>query len=132
MQETLEFEDLFEIVMPSGIDRRIFDLDAAWQQLKIDSKNDPYVLNEVKNWESWSSKVLESFFSKIFATGVLNELDKWKERYSVAYNKVSSSDKLAPIPTVFADKNSILSSPVFWVVMGLLLTTGVFLYAKRK
>jgi hypothetical protein len=127
--ETLDFEDVFNIVTPGGIDRRIIDLDAAFQQLKAEANGNAYVLSEVRAWEIWSKKVLDSWTSKVFATGLLQELDSWKKRYATAYQKIGS--KIAPVPDVFNEDNSILTSPIFWIAVTTIVGTGLYFYVTK-
>jgi hypothetical protein len=130
-EDILDFEDIFEIVTPSDIDRRIHDLDAAWLQLLSDSNNDAYVKAEHSKWDVWAKDVLSSYFNKFFASGVLKELDKWQARYKLAYDRISGN-KLAPAPDVFKNKDSIFASPFFWGTIGVLTVLGIYIYAKKS
>jgi hypothetical protein len=122
----LSFEDLFEIVTPSGVDTRILNLDAAWEALYLSDKNNKYVNNEYNAWNNWSNKVLESSLSKWFASGTLKELDEWKERYKLAHSKIKNNS--APDPRALnTDKLNIWNSPGFWVAAGAGLAIGAIL-----
>jgi len=124
--EDLDYEDILNIVTPGGIDRRIIDLDAAWQQLR----NDPKLLPEIQAWEKWSKSVLDSWWiSKGFATGILEELDTWKKRYALAYEK--STHKEGPRPDVFDEDTSIIQSPFFWIAITAVVGTGLYFYAAK-
>lgn len=131
--DVLDFEDLFEIVTPGAIDRRIHDLDAGWQQLRADSNNDAYIVAEIKRWEDWANKVLDSYFAKFWATSILAELEAWKKRYQLAYNKVANANKLAPTPDSYEEKaNKLLNTPAFWIFSGLAVAIGIYFYGKKS
>lgn len=125
--DVLEFEDLLEIVTPSGIDRRIIALDSAWQQLGR-LNNTSFIAAEIKAWEAWAKSVLDSWSTKVFATGILSELDIWKKRYASAYAQAKNKD--APTPDVFKEESSILASPYLWIAISLVVGTGLYFYAK--
>lgn len=129
--ESIEL-DFFEIVTPGGIDRRVETLDDAWKQLVSDT-NDSYVKSEYSKWTKWSKTILDlSWISKGWATGILKELDDWKARYTVAYNRVKTSNKLAPSPESFQQEKPFFESPIFWVVAGIGLAAGIYFYAQYK
>ena len=127
--EILEFEDVFEIITPGTIERRIHTLDAAWQQLYIDNKKDTFIIGEVKKWNAWATKLLDSWTDRFFGgLSAQKELETWQQRYKSAYDKSQHGN--APSPDNLIIPESILTSPAFWTVAGIVLVLGVYLYGR--
>lgn len=132
MSEIIDFEDLFEIVTPGGIDSRVKELDAAWNVLYQSNPSNQYVSKEYDLWSIWRDRILNlSFLSKSWATGILNELDEWKARYQVAY-KHAEDKRQAVDPIIWRDeidnalgKNNLLKSPVVLVIGTVVITIGL-------
>lgn len=132
MSEVIDFEDLFEIVLPSGIDSRIKELDAAWDVLYQTNSNNQYISREYDLWTIWRDRTLNlSWASKTWATGILNELDEWKARYQVAYKRAEDKNQSVD-PIVWRDeidnalgKNNLLKSPVILVLGTVAITVGL-------
>jgi hypothetical protein len=122
--EVLEFEDLFEMITPSGVESRINSLNSAWVALYKLFNNNEYITAEYKAWNDWATNKLQSTLSKWFASGTLNELDNWKARYKTAYNKVSNNSQInAPKPEdfVFSDNKWYQSPIVLGAGVGILV-----------
>lgn len=127
--DSIEF-DLFEIVTPGGLDRRVQTLDAAWLQLFNDSSGNPYIASEFAKWRVWAENVLnQSWISKGWATGLLAELDEWKARYSEAHKRAASN---APSPLTLEREKPFFESPIFWIVAGIGIAAGIYYYARKK
>ena len=130
--DVIDFEDLFEIVLPSGIDSRIESLGAAWDVLYQTNPDNKYVSREYDLWNLWKNKTLNlSFISKSWATGILNELDKWKARYEVAYKSANQKNE-AVNPIVWKSEisnalgeNNLLRSPIVLVIGTITATIGL-------
>lgn len=128
VNEDLELEDLFEIITPGTIERRIHTLDDAWQQLYNDNKDNAFIKSETAKWNMWAKKLLDSWTDRFFSLSAQRELDNWSKRYKAAYDQAKT--KNAPGPDNIIDADSILSSPVFWTVAGVVLVIGIYLYGK--
>lgn len=103
---TLAFEDLFEIYTPSGVEREVKSLYAAWDALyNAANKQDPYITSEYRAYKIWSRSVLDSYLSRAFASGTLQELEGWKKRYQTAadYLKKKLGIKNLPAPFIIGD-----------------------------
>lgn len=130
MQDTLDFEDLFEIVTPSGVDRRILALDSAWSRLLSLAPDNSFLQSEFVAWRKWSENALDSFLSKFMASGTLTELDEWKARYNQAYSKVSGGTSIdAPSPF---DLNKDFKVPAWLIPVAILGGIGLVVYLLSK
>lgn len=136
MYSTLDFEDIFdeidaleledvEIVTPKQVESRLRVSWSAWDALYQANKNNPYIASEYKRFKLWVVPTLDSQASLYFASGTLNNLDKWDQRYQTAYGKATNTD-IAPTPD---DNKQIQLDSNTLMYVGIGLAAGLLLWA---
>lgn len=122
-----------DIVTPEGVARRVMSLDSAWQTLR--SSREPVVHSELTAWNKWRNTILNSYFSRLFATGTLNELDSWEQRYAAAFD-AAGSPNTAPRPTAVGQPKPQLAAPLPWAFYAgagaVVLLIGFGMYVARR
>lgn len=100
-QEILDFEDMLddvvEVVTPQQVEARLRTSWSAWDKLYQGNKTTPYIADEYKRFKQWIIPTLASESSLWFASGTLNQLDRWDARYKAAYLKAANiTDVVSP------------------------------------
>jgi|SRR5690349_418890 len=129
-KQEYDFEDLFtylggdtEIVTPSVVESKIASLDSAWEALYNNNKKDIVIASEYAAWSTWRDNVNNSYLSKVFASGTLNDLDEWKIRYANAYQ--NDKTKAAPSPTLFKTREQEIEDSPAQIPGWVLVATGI-------
>lgn len=112
-----------QVITPAGVRRRVVRLWHAWQSLVSASHaTGP----EAGEFMAWAKPVLDSLIDQVFATGTLDELDRWQDRYRIAYEQ-AGSPKAARNPATIDKTDSI--NP--WLILGFLVI-GYLIFREFK
>lgn len=121
----------FEIVTPEGVTRRVDYVDSAWRTLAPYAAAHPWLKSELSEWAKFAASVRSSLWERMWATGVMAELDKWEARYAEAYRKLGAPASSVN-PAVFARDESV----GMWVfVLGCAVSAGLgaaLMYSLRR
>lgn len=112
-----------QIVTPAGVRRRVQRLWRAWQSL-VEAR--PAAASEANEYAAWAKNVLASWTDQFFATGTLDELDRWQDRYRIAWTE-AGQPKTAPDPSGI-DKTDAVNP---WLVLGFLVI-GYLIFREIK
>lgn len=111
MSDNSQITTVGQIITPAGVRRRINRLWQAWLSLlKVEPKAGP----EAGAYLKWAKSVFSNWTDQIFATGTLDELDRWQDSYRLAWE--AAGKPAAALNPAAIDKEPSVN---WWIVLGL-------------